>query len=151
MKSIVKHTHLKRVVFLSIIAIGLLPTPECLPGIGCPKCIVDRIPNIVPDTAKKRGIKRITIEKHPNFCIYRPEVKPANVVNLIQVEPDVFVMTGNAFAVQKALAARLKENLALARVPAIKNASVYSLTRYVDSSVIEYPAILQQWTAALAN
>ena len=242
--------------------------------LGCPKCIVDRIPNIVPDTAKKRGIKRIIIEKHPNFCIYKPEVKPANVVPLvkgmdltieyadfsqglesairqtarllgcqskadalidsynkalakaksglpraglgkkiviingtyqrstgktflrievpggysdrfllrplgcinvgntlmpankkinkghfmirkldalIQAKPDVIVMTGNAFAVQKALAAQIKKNPALAQVPAIKNASVYSLTRYVDSSVIEYPAILRQWTAALAN
>jgi len=242
--------------------------------LGCPKCIVDRIPNIVPDTARKRGIKRIIIEKHPNFCIYKPKVKPANIVPLlkdmdltieyidfsqglesaisqtarllgrqskadalierynkvlakaksslpkaglgkkvviingtyqgstgktflrvevpggysdrfllqplgcvnignilmpvnkkinkghfmikkldalIQTKPDVIVMTGNAFAVQKAIAAQLKKNPALAQVPAIKNASVYSLTRYVDSSVIEYPAILRQWTAALAN
>ena len=242
--------------------------------LGCPKCIVDRIPNIVPDTAEKRGIKRIIIEKHPNFCIYRPKVKPSNVVPLlrgmdltieyvdfsqglesairqtakllgcqsradalidnynkalakaksglpkaglgkkvviingtyqgstgktflrienpggysdrfllkplgcinigkclmpvnkkinkghfmikkldalIQAKPDVIVMTGNAFAVQKALAAQVKKNPALAKVPAIKNVAVYSLTRYVDSSVIEYPSILRQWTAALAN
>ncbi len=52
--------------------------------LGCPKCIVDRIPNIVPDTAKKRGIKRIIIEKHPNFCIYKPKVKPANIVPLLE-------------------------------------------------------------------
>ena len=248
----------------------LLNTSQVL---GCPKCIVDRIPNIVPDTAEKRGIKRIIIEKHPNFCVYRPKVKPANVVPLlkgmdltieyvdfsqglesairqtarllgceskadalierynnalakaknglpkaglgkkvviingtyqastgktflrveapggysdrflirplgcinigkflmpvnkinkghfmirkldvlIQAKPDVIVMTGDAFAVQKALAAQVKKNPALAKVPAIKNVAVYSLTRYVDSSLIEYPAILRQWTAALAN
>lgn len=242
--------------------------------LGCPKCIVDRIPNIVPDTAKNLGIKQIIIEKHPNFCIYKPKLKPANVVPLlkgkgltieyvdfsqglesairqtgkllgrqskaatlieiynkalakaksglpkaglgkkvviingtyqgstgktflrievpggysdrflleplgcvnvgktlmpvnkkinkghfiirnlgalIQAKPDVVVITGNAFAVQKALATQVKKNPALAQVPAIKNASVYSLTRYVDSSVIEYPAILRQWTAALTN
>ena len=59
----------------------LLNTSQVL---GCPKCIVDRIPNIVPDTAKKRGIKRIIIEKHPNFCIYKPKVKPSNVVPLLK-------------------------------------------------------------------
>ena len=59
----------------------LLNTSQIL---GCPQCIVDRIPNIVPDTAKKRGIKRIIIEKHPNFCIYKPKVKPANIVALLK-------------------------------------------------------------------
>ncbi len=240
--------------------------------LGCPKCIVDRIPNIVPDTAKKRGIKRIIIEKHPNFCIYKPKVKPANVVpllkgltieyvdfsqglesairqtarllgrqskadalikryqkalakaksclpkaglgkkvviingtyqsstgksflrieaaggysdqylleplgcinvgdvlrppkkkvnkghfmvrkidGLVRAEPDIIVMTGDTFAVQKALAGAVKKNPALAAVPAIKNLAIYSLPFYGDSSVIEYPAILRQWTDALSN
>ena len=240
--------------------------------LGCPKCIVDRIPNIVPDTAKERGIKRIIIEKHPNFCIYRPRVKPANVVPLLEgkgltieyvdfsrglesairqtarllgrqsgadalinrynkamakaknalpgkklgekvviingtyqsatgktflrvempggysdrflldplgcinigdvlkspnkkvdkghflirkldglakANPDVIVMTGNAFAVQKALAAAVKKYPAMANMPAIKDLAIYSLPFYGDSSVIEYPAILRQWTDAI--
>ena len=240
--------------------------------LGCPKCIVDRIPNIVPDTARKRGIKRIIIEKHPSFCIYRPRVKPANVVPLLEgkgltieyvdfsqglesairqtarllgrqsradalidhynealakaknalpveklgekvviingtyqsatgktflrvempggysdrflldplgcinigdilkspnkkadkghfsirkldalakAKPDVIVMTGNAFAVQKALAAAVKKDPAMANVPAIKDLAIYSLPFYGDSSVIEYPAILRQWTNAI--
>ena len=242
--------------------------------LGCPKCIVDRIPNIVPDTAKKRGIKRIIIEKHPNFCIYKPKVKPANVVpllkgkgltieyvdfsqglesairqtarllgrqskadalieryqkalvkaknclpkaglgkkvviingtyqgstgksflrieaaggysdqylleplgcinvgdvlrppkkkvnkghfmvrkidGLVRAEPDIIVMTGDTFAVQKALSGAMRRNPALAQVPAIKNLAIYSLPFYGDSSVIEYPAILRQWTDALSN
>jgi hypothetical protein len=249
----------------------LLNTSQIL---GCPKCIVDRIPNIVPDTAKKRGIKRIIIEKHPNFCIYKPKVKPANVVPLLEgkgltieyvdffdglesairqtanllecqykadalikrykkamakakdalpkeksgkkvviisgtyqsatgkaflrvempggysdrflldpigcinvgdvlksetkkvdkghfqirklnalakAKPDIIVMTGNHFAVQKALAAAVKKNPTLANVPAIKDLAIYSLPFYGDSSVIEYPAILRQWTDALTN
>jgi hypothetical protein len=249
----------------------LLNTSQVL---GCPKCIVDRIPNIVPDTAKKRGIKRIIIEKHPNFCIYKPKVKPANVVPLLKgmdltieyvdfsqglesaihqtakllgcqsraeplieryhkamakaksclpksglgkkvviisgtyqsatgktflrvelpggysdsflldqigcinvggilksenkkvdkghfmirkldalarAKPDIIVMTGNPFAVQKALAAAVKKNPALANVPAIKDLAIYSLPFYGDSSVIEYPIILRQWTDALSN
>ena len=242
--------------------------------LGCPKCIVDKTPSIVPNTAKKRGIKRIIVEKHPNFCIYKPKVKPANVVPLLKgkgltieyvdfsnglesairqtaklvgcqskadalidrynkalakakkglpkaklgkkvviingtyqsatgktflriempggysdsfllhplgcvnvgdvlksenkkvdkghfpirkldallkAKPDVIVMTGNPFAVQKALAAAVKKNPALANVPAIKNTAIYSLPFYADSSVIEYPAILRQWTDALSN
>ena len=242
--------------------------------LGCPKCIVDKTPSIVPNTAKKRGIKRIIVEKHPNFCIYKPKVKPANVVSLLKgkgltieyvdfsnglesairqtaklvgcqskadalidrynkalakakkglpkaklgkkvviingtyqsatgktflriempggysdsfllhplgcvnvgdvlksenkkvdkghfpirkldallkAKPDVIVMTGNPFAVQKALAAAVKKNPALANVPAIKDTAIYSLPFYADSSVIEYPAILRQWTDALSN
>ena len=242
--------------------------------LGCPKCIVDKNPSIVPNTAKERGIKRIIIEKHPNFCIYKPKVKPANVVpllegkgltieyvdfsnglesairqtakllgcqskadalidrynkalakakkglpkakpgkkvviingtyqsatgktflrvempggysdqylleplgcvnagdilksenkkvnrghfpirkldSLVRAKPDIIVMTGNPFAVQKALAAAVKKNPALANVPAIKDTAIYSLPFYADSSVIEYPAILRQWTDALSN
>jgi len=249
----------------------LLNTSQLL---GCPNCIVNKNPSIVPNTAKKRGIKRIIIEKHPNFCIYKPKVKPTNVVPLLEgkgltieyvdfsdglesairqtakllgcqskvdalvdrynkamtkakkdlpkakpgkkvviingtyqsatgktflrvempggysdrflldpigcvnvvdvlksenkkvnkghfsirkldaltiAKPDVIVMTGNPFAVQKALAAAVKKNPALANVPAIKNTAIYSLPFYADSSVIEYPAILRQWTDALLN
>jgi len=242
--------------------------------LGCPKCIVDKNPTIVPDTAKKRGIKRIIIEKHPSFCIYKPKVKPSNIVPLLKgkglsieyvdfsqglesairqaakllgcqsradalinryrkalakaknalprekllkkviiingtyqgstgktflrvempggysdrflleplgctnvgdilkspnkkvdkghflirklealasAQPDAIVMTGDAFAVQKALAAAVKNNPALARVPAIKDLAIYCLPFYADSSVIEYPAILRQWIDALSN
>jgi len=242
--------------------------------VGCPSCIVKKNPTIVPDTAKKRGIKRIILEKHPNFCIYRPKVKPANIVPLLEgkgltieyvdfsdglesairqtakllecesradalierynkalaktkkglpkeklgkkvviidgvyqsstgktflriempggysdrfmldptgcinvggilklktkkvnkghfsirkldklliAKPDIIVMTGNPFAVQKSLAAAVKKNPALTNVPAIKNLAIYGLPFYGDSSVIEYPAILRQWTNALAN
>jgi hypothetical protein len=231
--------------------------------LGCPKCIVDRIPNIVPDTAEKRGIKRIIIEKHPNFCIYKPNVKPANVVpllkgkgltieyvdfsqdlesairqtarllgcqskadalikryqkalakaksclpkaglgkkvviingtyqsstgksflrieaaggysdqylleplgcinvgdvlrppkkkvdkghfmvrkidGLVKAKPDIIVMIGDTFAVQKALSCAMRRNPALAAVPAIKNLAIYSLPFYGDSSVIGGPA-----------
>ena len=248
--------------------------------LGCPRCIVDRIPNIVPDTAKERGIKRIIIEKHPNFCIYNPNMKPANVVALlkgkdltieyvdfsvgleeairqtasllkretegealiekyrkdlaeakaalpasasgkkviifngiyqhatgkvmlrveapggyadrfllepmgcvnvgrafnsanakavgghyqvakskgrvvldplIRANPDIIVMTGDAFAVQKAIAEALRSTPALLDVPAIKAHALFSLPAYVDSSVVEYPQILRLWANALSE
>jgi len=248
--------------------------------LGCPKCIVERIPNIVPDTAKRRGIKRIIIEKHPNFCDYMPQVKPENVVPLIEgkrltieyvdfsaglekavrqtakllkreteaevliekyskdlaetkaalpasasgkrviifngiyqhatgktmlrveapggyadrfllepmgcvnvggafnsangkaveghyqvakskgrmvldplvkANPDIIVMTGDAFAVQKVIAEALRSTPALADVPAIKAHALFSLPVYVDSSVVEYPQILRLWANALSD
>jgi ABC-type Fe3+-hydroxamate transport system substrate-binding protein len=70
---------------------------------------------------------------------------------LIKANPDVIVMTGNAFAAQKALAAYMKNNPALANVEALKNQAIYSLPFYIDSSVIEYPNILRQWTKALTD
>ena len=39
---------------------------------------------------------------------------------LVKAKPDVIVMTGNTFAVQKALAAAVKKNPALAAVPPLK-------------------------------
>ena len=63
--------------------------------------------------------------------------------------PDIIIITGEAFALQKALHKALKKNPSLSEVPAIKNREIYSLPRYVDSSVIEYPQILRLWTRAL--
>jgi len=68
---------------------------------------------------------------------------------LIKANPDVIVITGDAYAVQKALREQTQKNPALADVTAIKNWAVYSLPFYVDSSVLEYPTILRQWAAAL--
>ncbi len=248
--------------------------------LGCPRFIVNGMPTIVPDTAKKLGINRIIIEKHPNFCLYMPRVNPVNVVPLLKetdltieyvdfaqglesairqtakllgreskgealigrynnemataksglpkaalgkkviifsgtyqastgksslrveapggysdrflleplgcvnvgnsfnpgnakadkghypvrktktgmtlaplivANPDVIIATGDALAVQKSLAYYLKVNPKLAEVTALKNAAVYSLPLYCDSSVLEYPAILSKWTAALSE
>lgn len=68
---------------------------------------------------------------------------------LAAAAPDVIVMTGDAFAVQKALADAVRQSPALAAVPALKNHEVYSLPGYVDSSVMEYPDVLRLWAGAL--
>ncbi|BDQ38720.1 hypothetical protein SYK_30800 [Pseudodesulfovibrio nedwellii] len=70
---------------------------------------------------------------------------------LDKVKPDVIVATGDGFAVQLALHKALQKNPALADVPAIKTGSVYSLPFYGDSSVLEYPQIFKQWSAALGQ
>lgn len=70
---------------------------------------------------------------------------------LLRAAPDAIVMTGDAVAVQTAIAAALNEKPALMDVPAIKNHAIYSLPAYVDASVIEYPSILVRWADALAG
>ncbi len=70
---------------------------------------------------------------------------------LIKADPDIIVITGNSYAVEKNLYAYLKTHPDLAHVPAIKNMAVYHLPLYVDSSVLEFPDILMQWGMALNN
>ena len=68
---------------------------------------------------------------------------------LTAAAPDAVVMTGDAIAVQKALVKAVRENPALADVPAIRAHAVYSLPGYIDSGVIEYPMALRRWADVL--
>lgn len=70
---------------------------------------------------------------------------------LVRAAPDIIVLTGDADAVQRLLTRETARNLALRDVPALRNAAIYTLPRYVDSGVIEYPGVLQRWAAALAS
>lgn len=240
--------------------------------IGCPNCVVEKTPKRIPDLVMKKGIKRIILEKSAKFCIYRPGMKPENVIPLLkntdaQIEyvdftqglvpairqvakllgvpekgekliakyetaykqaetalpenglnkkvviingtylksngktflsveapggytdqyllaplgcsnagaafkpasgavsqghyrirsltplleamPDAIITTGDTWAVQQALQKQLAKKPQLAKVPALKNMAVFSLPRYVDASVIEYPSIFTQWRTAL--
>ena len=242
--------------------------------LGCPRCVTVKKKTIVAETAKRLGVKRIIIEKNSEYCLYMPDVRPANVVPLlagtdliiqyvdfsdglesairqtaelvgrrsaaeavidrykkalsrakaalsakkggkkvviisgiyqqqtgktflriempggysdrylleplgcvnigaslkrtnakvskghfiirklgalIEADPDAIIITGDAFAVQKALFAQIKKNPALSQVQAVKNMAVFSLPFYSDSGVLEYPAILRKWTSALAD
>ncbi|WP_156360595.1 ABC transporter substrate-binding protein [Dethiosulfatarculus sandiegensis] len=58
-------------------------------------------------------------------------------------KPDVIVITGDATGVQKALTRQVANDPELGKVP------VYSLPGYIDSSVIEKPAIVSKWIWAL--
>ncbi len=68
---------------------------------------------------------------------------------LLTAAPDAIIITGDGFAVQKALDRALADNPELAKVPALKNQAVYNLPGFVQSSLIEYPAILSQWAFVL--
>ena len=75
-----------------------------------------------------------------------PDLSP-----IIKANPDVIVMAGDTFVVQKALAECQAANPDLAQVKAIRNLAVFSLPAYIDSSVIEYPIILKKWSSALVR
>lgn len=70
---------------------------------------------------------------------------------LITAQPDVIVMTGDSFAVQKAISRAIEQTPELLEVPAVKNNAIYTLPAYVDASVIEYPALFCRWADALAR
>jgi hypothetical protein len=70
---------------------------------------------------------------------------------VISSNPDIIVMTGDAFAVQKAFADYQAGNPALAQIKAIRTLSLYALPAYVDSGVLEYPATLTKWATALSE
>jgi hypothetical protein len=70
---------------------------------------------------------------------------------LIAADPDVVVMTGDAFAVQKALADYGAANPELLQVTAIRKMAVYAMPSYVDAEVLEYPGILRKWSLVLSK
>ncbi len=72
-----------------------------------------------------------------------------NMADIAKANPDVIVITGEAFPVQRALNKALKKHSSLFDIPAVRNYEIYTLPCYIDSSVIEYPYILRLWIAAL--
>jgi hypothetical protein len=70
---------------------------------------------------------------------------------LINADPDVIIMTGDSLAFQKALIDCRAANPALARIKAVRDTALYTLPRYVDSGVLEYPFILRKWAKALSR
>ena len=68
---------------------------------------------------------------------------------LVTANPDAIIITGDGFAIQKALTRAIADNPGLAQIPAIKNQAIYTLPGFVQSSLIEYPSILAQWAFVL--
>ena len=71
------------------------------------------------------------------------------LTKLALANPDVIVMTGDAFAGQKALEEALAQNPELRDIPAVRSLAVYSLPAYVNSSALGYPSVLLKWINAL--
>lgn len=52
--------------------------------LGCPRCIVKKTPKALPSFMRDRGITRLIVEQTPQFCIYAPDVTPADAVALVK-------------------------------------------------------------------
>lgn len=77
--------------------------------------------------------------------------KVADLSKLIEVNPDVIVITGDTFAVQNVLSSYLQQNQKLAEVKAMKNKAVYTLPVHIGSSVFHYPEMFLKWQTALVR
>ena len=53
--------------------------------LGCPRCIVMK-KQTVPQACKKYGVRRLIVEKSNPFCLYKPKVKPENIVPIMAGE-----------------------------------------------------------------
>ena len=72
-----------------------------------------------------------------------------NIADIAKANPDIIIVTGQSFPVEKALAKAVKKNPALSQIVALKNHEIYNLPVYVDGSVLDYPYLLTLWTKAL--
>ncbi|WP_321389996.1 ABC transporter substrate-binding protein [uncultured Desulfuromusa sp.] len=72
-----------------------------------------------------------------------------NIADIAKADPDIIIVTGESFPVEKALAGAARKNPALNQVTALKNHEIYSLPAYMDGSVLDYPYLLMLWTGAL--
>ena len=76
-----------------------------------------------------------------------PDVRPANVVPLLAGTDLIIEYVDFSDGLESAI--QIKNNPALYLIQAVKNMAIFSLPFYADSDVLEYPAILRKWTAAL--
>lgn len=51
--------------------------------LGCPNRVTVVSRKTVPEALKKYGVKRLIVEKHGDFCLYKSKVKPENILPLV--------------------------------------------------------------------
>lgn len=88
-------------------------------------------------------------EPHKGHFMVKKNRNGPILTPLMEADPEIIVTTGSAFAVQKSISRATDKNPDLQKVPAIKNNRIYSLPRYIDASVMEYPEVLSIWAQAV--
>ncbi len=58
--------------------------------LGCPVKICKKSPDIVPNALDKMKIKRVIIEKHPEYCLYK-KINPSCILNKIKGRKDLSI------------------------------------------------------------
>ncbi|PID77514.1 MAG: hypothetical protein CSB24_01185 [Deltaproteobacteria bacterium] len=51
--------------------------------LGCPMYTTVKKKETIPNALKKFGIKRVMVEKSTPFCLYKPQVKPENIAEIL--------------------------------------------------------------------
>jgi ABC-type Fe3+-hydroxamate transport system substrate-binding protein len=97
----------------------------------------------------KGGVFQGNGEPHKGHFMVKKNRNGPILTPLMEADPEIIVTTGSAFAVQKSISRATDKNPDLQKVPAIKNNRIYSLPRYIDASVMEYPQVLKKWTQAV--
>lgn len=72
-----------------------------------------------------------------------------NMADIAKVNPDIIIVTGASFPVEKAIVKAVKNNPALKHIAALQNHEIYNIPVYIDGSVLDYPYLLTLWTKAL--
>ena len=52
--------------------------------LGCPNCVTAKDKEAVPKAIEKYGAKRVILERSEPYCLYKKDVKPANVAPLLE-------------------------------------------------------------------
>ncbi|MFP4048389.1 MAG: ABC transporter substrate-binding protein [Desulfovermiculus sp.] len=87
-------------------------------------------------------------EPHKGHFMVKKDRNGPILTPLLEADPEIIVTTGDDFAVQKSISRAADTNPELQQVPAIKNNRIFSLPRYIDASVLEYPEVLSIWAQA---
>ncbi|WP_319468616.1 ABC transporter substrate-binding protein [uncultured Pseudodesulfovibrio sp.] len=59
--------------------------------LGCPNYVTKKHPETIADFMKERGIKRLILEKSMKFCLYKKNVNPVSVADLVKDVPGVTI------------------------------------------------------------
>jgi hypothetical protein len=71
------------------------------------------------------------------------------VRRILEKNPDVIAITGDAFSVIKAINRAIAKNPALGKTKAVTNCAIFPLPFYGDADPLGYPDILMKWARAL--
>ena len=59
--------------------------------LGCPNYVTKKHPEAIASFMKERGITRLILEKSNKFCLYKKNVSPVNVADLVKGVPGVTI------------------------------------------------------------
>ncbi len=105
--------------------------------LGCPNRVLKKFPKTIPDFMKERGIKRLILEKSVKFCLYKKDVNPVNVADLVKDVPGITI---EYVDFSKGIPAAVREAAAL-----------FDMQDKADKIIGKYKASMKKVEASLAK